>query len=58
MLHAVYVTYTTSRGKTYRDRIAYNLLRSDAEELARQQAGHGYDRIEIVAYPAGPFTAQ
>jgi hypothetical protein len=55
MLCAVYVTYTTSRGKVFRDRVACNLLLSDAEELARRQQGRGYDRIEITASPSYPF---
>lgn len=52
MLCAVYVTFTTTPGKTYRDCIAYNLLASDAEVLARQYEDRGYDRIEIETYIA------
>jgi hypothetical protein len=48
MLCAVYVTYTTSRGKVFRDRVAHNLLLADAEELMRRKQGRGYDRIEIT----------
>jgi hypothetical protein len=55
MLCAVYVTYTTSRGKVFRDRLAHDLLLADAEELARQKQGRDYDRIEIMAYPSYPF---
>jgi hypothetical protein len=55
MLCAVYVTYTTSRGKVFRDRLAHDLLLADAEELARQRQGRGYDRIEIMASPSYPF---
>jgi hypothetical protein len=55
MLCAVYVTYTTSRGKVFRDRLAHDLLLADAEELMRRKQGQGYDRIDLVAYPSYPF---
>ena len=57
MLYAVYVVYDLKH-KTYRDRIACNLLLSDAEELIRQNQGHGYRRVDLEGYPAWPFTAR